>query len=195
MPLMTSSVTSCSSRTPTRRSRSPRGPPSRKRARTPALLRIPKPRARSPPPVGMTQEAGAQAPGRRPHHLGGDHNSRRSVIDPAQIEARSSLAFTLAIGSHLIPADHGPRSRADGAGTRSRTTRVVTPRPSLSANPGNGMLSRVARRCVSTERAELRANLVGPLLIGSCRLSWGSGDAGWVSRLAGSGSAARRVSW
>lgn len=35
------------------------------------------------------------------------------VTDPADIEARSTLAFTLAIGSHFMAADHSPRSRAD----------------------------------------------------------------------------------
>lgn len=35
------------------------------------------------------------------------------VTDPADIEARSTLAFTLAIGSHFIAADHRPRSRAE----------------------------------------------------------------------------------
>jgi AcrR family transcriptional regulator len=35
------------------------------------------------------------------------------VTDPADIEARSTLAFTLAIGSHFMAADHRPRSRAD----------------------------------------------------------------------------------
>lgn len=35
------------------------------------------------------------------------------VTDSADIEARSTLAFTLAIGSHFMTADHHPRSRAD----------------------------------------------------------------------------------
>ena len=33
--------------------------------------------------------------------------------DPADVEARSMLAFSLAIGNHFIAADHGERSRAD----------------------------------------------------------------------------------
>lgn len=37
----------------------------------------------------------------------------RFVTDPGEIEARSTLAFTLAIGSHFMAADHSPRSRGD----------------------------------------------------------------------------------
>ena len=33
--------------------------------------------------------------------------------DAADVEARSMLAFSLAIGNHFIAADHGERSRAD----------------------------------------------------------------------------------
>jgi hypothetical protein len=33
--------------------------------------------------------------------------------DPADIEARCMLAFSLVIGNHFIAADHSPRSRAD----------------------------------------------------------------------------------
>jgi AcrR family transcriptional regulator len=33
--------------------------------------------------------------------------------DAADVEARSTLAFSLAIGNHFIAADHGERSRAD----------------------------------------------------------------------------------
>src|SRR5262245_27138898 len=33
--------------------------------------------------------------------------------DPADVEARSMLAFSLAIGNHFIAADHGERSRDD----------------------------------------------------------------------------------
>ena len=36
-----------------------------------------------------------------------------SHADAAEIEARSLLAFSLAIGNHFIAADHGPRSRTD----------------------------------------------------------------------------------
>ena len=36
-----------------------------------------------------------------------------SHADGGEIEARSLLAFSLAIGNHFIAADHGPRSRAD----------------------------------------------------------------------------------
>ena len=36
-----------------------------------------------------------------------------SHADAGEIEARSLLAFSLAIGNHFIAADHGPRSRAD----------------------------------------------------------------------------------
>jgi hypothetical protein len=32
--------------------------------------------------------------------------------DDAEVEGRSVLAFTLAIGNHFIAADHDPRSRA-----------------------------------------------------------------------------------
>lgn len=35
------------------------------------------------------------------------------VTDPADVEARSTLAFTLAIGSHFMAADHRARTRAD----------------------------------------------------------------------------------
>jgi len=34
-------------------------------------------------------------------------------IDADEIEARGMLAFSLAIGSHFIAADHGSRTRAD----------------------------------------------------------------------------------
>jgi AcrR family transcriptional regulator len=33
--------------------------------------------------------------------------------DPAEVEARSMLAFSLLIGNHFMAADHGDRSRAD----------------------------------------------------------------------------------
>jgi len=33
--------------------------------------------------------------------------------DPAEVEARSMLAFSLLIGNHFMAADHGARSRAD----------------------------------------------------------------------------------
>jgi hypothetical protein len=33
--------------------------------------------------------------------------------DPDDVEARSLLAFSLAIGNHFIAADHGARSRRD----------------------------------------------------------------------------------
>ena len=33
--------------------------------------------------------------------------------DPAEVEARSMLAFSLMIGNHFMAADHGDRSRAD----------------------------------------------------------------------------------
>jgi AcrR family transcriptional regulator len=33
--------------------------------------------------------------------------------DPDDVEARSMLAFSLAIGNHFVAADHGSRSRAD----------------------------------------------------------------------------------
>jgi AcrR family transcriptional regulator len=36
-----------------------------------------------------------------------------SHADAGEIEARSLLAFSLAIGNHFIAADHGPRSRTD----------------------------------------------------------------------------------
>ena len=36
-----------------------------------------------------------------------------SHADTGEIEARSLLAFSLAIGNHFIAADHGPRSRTD----------------------------------------------------------------------------------
>lgn len=35
------------------------------------------------------------------------------VTNPAEIEARSTLAFTLAIGSHFMAADHPTGSRAE----------------------------------------------------------------------------------
>jgi hypothetical protein len=35
------------------------------------------------------------------------------LTDPDEVEARSILAFTLAIGQHLMAADHGERSRQD----------------------------------------------------------------------------------
>jgi hypothetical protein len=35
------------------------------------------------------------------------------AVDPADVEARSTLAFTLAIGNHFMAADHGPRTRKD----------------------------------------------------------------------------------
>ena len=35
------------------------------------------------------------------------------VIDPSEVEARSTLAFTLAIGNHFLAADHGTLTRAD----------------------------------------------------------------------------------
>jgi AcrR family transcriptional regulator len=35
------------------------------------------------------------------------------AADPADVEARSTLAFTLAIGNHFMAADHGPRTRKD----------------------------------------------------------------------------------
>ena len=33
--------------------------------------------------------------------------------DPAEVEARSVLAFSLAIGNHFMAADHDGRSRAE----------------------------------------------------------------------------------
>jgi hypothetical protein len=33
--------------------------------------------------------------------------------DPAEVEARSMLAFSLLIGNHFMAADHGARSRAE----------------------------------------------------------------------------------
>ena len=36
--------------------------------------------------------------------------------DPAEVEARSMLAFSLAIGDHFIAAEHGARTRADVLG-------------------------------------------------------------------------------
>ena len=36
-----------------------------------------------------------------------------SHADAGEIEARSLLSFSLAIGNHFIAADHGPRSRTD----------------------------------------------------------------------------------
>lgn len=33
------------------------------------------------------------------------------ITDPDEVEARSTLAFTLVIGNHFMAADHGPRSR------------------------------------------------------------------------------------
>jgi hypothetical protein len=42
--------------------------------------------------------------------------------DAVDVEARSLLAFSLAIGVHLIAADHGPRSRAD---VLKRTMRLL----------------------------------------------------------------------
>jgi hypothetical protein len=33
--------------------------------------------------------------------------------DPAEVEARSVLAFSLLIGNHFMAADHGDRSRAE----------------------------------------------------------------------------------
>jgi hypothetical protein len=33
--------------------------------------------------------------------------------DPAEVEARSVLAFSLLIGNHFMAADHGGRSRAE----------------------------------------------------------------------------------
>jgi AcrR family transcriptional regulator len=37
----------------------------------------------------------------------------RFCTDADEVEARSMLAFSLAIGNHFIAADHGPRSRRD----------------------------------------------------------------------------------
>jgi AcrR family transcriptional regulator len=37
----------------------------------------------------------------------------RVCTDPDEVEARSMLAFSLAIGTHFIAVDHGPRSRKD----------------------------------------------------------------------------------
>jgi AcrR family transcriptional regulator len=36
-----------------------------------------------------------------------------SHLEPGDVEARSLLAFSLAIGNHFIAADHGPQSRTD----------------------------------------------------------------------------------
>ena len=35
------------------------------------------------------------------------------ISDPADVEARSMLAFSLAIGDHFVAADHGDRARAE----------------------------------------------------------------------------------
>lgn len=37
---------------------------------------------------------------------------RQLVTDPDEVEARSTLAFTLAIGRHFLASDHGPYSRS-----------------------------------------------------------------------------------
>lgn len=41
--------------------------------------------------------------------------------DPDEVEARSLLAFSLAIGHHFVAADHGRRSRTDVLGHATRT--------------------------------------------------------------------------
>jgi hypothetical protein len=47
-----------------------------------------------------------------PCGLQGAHSSSVTT-DPDDVEARSLLAFSAAIGHHFIAADHGDRSRAD----------------------------------------------------------------------------------
>ncbi|MFC9894794.1 TetR/AcrR family transcriptional regulator [Nocardia sp. NPDC127579] len=46
--------------------------------------------------------------------------------DPDEVEARSLLAFCLAIGAHLLAADHGERTRAQ---VRARASALILDRP------------------------------------------------------------------
>lgn len=52
--------------------------------------------------------------------------------DPDEIEARSLLAFTAAIGSHLLAADHGDRTRQQ---VLSRAGDILLNRPPLTTDP------------------------------------------------------------
>lgn len=45
---------------------------------------------------------------------------RTFCSDEDDVEARSMLAFSLAVGKHFLAADHGPRSRADVLDTATR---------------------------------------------------------------------------
>lgn len=45
---------------------------------------------------------------------------RTFLTDPDEIEARSTLAFTLAIGRHFLAADHGARGRDDAVSLAAR---------------------------------------------------------------------------
>lgn len=51
--------------------------------------------------------------------------------DPDEIEARSLLAFTAAIGSHLLAADHGGRTRQQ---VLSRAADIILHRPPLTTD-------------------------------------------------------------
>ena len=77
------------------------------------LPRAPANRPRGPR-LGPARPLGGQAPSprRQPSHgVPALPDRRTSVRTEDEIEARSMLAFSLAIGNHFIAAHHGPRSR------------------------------------------------------------------------------------
>ncbi len=54
--------------------------------------------------------------------------------DQDEVEARSLLAFSLAVGKHFLAADHGIRSRADVLDTATRLLLTVTSTGDLGAH-------------------------------------------------------------
>ncbi len=59
-------------------------------------------------------------------------------IDPAEVEARCLLIFSLLIGNHYITADHGGYSRAD---VLELALRQLATRPGPGARPGPGIVA------------------------------------------------------
>ena len=55
--------------------------------------------------------------------------------DPDEVEARSLLAFCVAIGEHFLAADHGDRSRAQ---VLARAADLLLDRPRRTAAPSSG---------------------------------------------------------
>ena len=55
-----------------------------------------------------------------------------SCTDPDEVEARSLLAFCLAIGEHFLVADHDGRSRSQ---VLARAAELLLPRPPIEAPP------------------------------------------------------------